>query len=153
MKPILILLVLTLSSCATTFTPSASVFEVTGWDFREYANKGFLFTPHQYLGEYESMGIITINLIPGTLAIGQSAASYNGYSRKTLQGSPVGGGTTINYWEEDIDVEKCIDAIYQTAVDMGADAVMDFHVKDFQTFKGGVELTGFRGEGFAIKRK
>ena len=45
------------------------------------------------------------------------------------------------------------DAIYITAVEMGADAVMDFNVTVFQEIKGGVELTGYRGEGFAIKRK
>lgn len=40
------------------------IVSVSGFDFTDYAEKGFLFTPESYSGNYQSMGLITVTLWP-----------------------------------------------------------------------------------------
>ena len=37
---------------------------VSGYDFTSYTEKGFLFTPEQYLGDYDAVGLLNLEVIP-----------------------------------------------------------------------------------------
>lgn len=122
-----------------------------GFDFREYAEKGFLFTPHQYIGEYESRGIITITIYPETKVT--KGPTPKGWVMKKI-GGPSGQDTPRYYLEEVIDQSIVIGGAYQAALDIGADAIMDFNIESMAAvLRGGIYQSGYIVSGFAIKRK
>ena len=73
-----------------------------GFDFTAYSDKGFLFTPETYLGEYESIGIVTYSITPeaNLLSPSESKTAISGYNSAYKQ-----------TWEvEEIDVNDATDA-------------------------------------------
>ncbi|MFH5832638.1 hypothetical protein [Halalkalibaculum sp. DA384] len=132
------------SSCAGPETVARDeVVNVTGYDFSEYTDQGFLITPEQYLGEYQSIGLITLTQWPAV--------------RKTTRRIPdsdsnTGYRTVEEFYPEDINVEKAIDEIYKVANEMGADAIARFDVTSTSGMNGDLRVQGVEISGFAIKR-
>ena len=118
------------------------VINVTGYDFSKYTDQGFLITPEQYNGKYQSIGLITVTQWPAV--------------RKTTRRvpKPEGGGyqTVEEFFPEDINVERAIDEIYKVANNMGADAITRFDVTPTSRKNGSLTVQGVEISGFAIKR-
>lgn len=97
-KRILLLLIITyggIISCTNSTVAREETFEVTGYDFTEYTEKGFLFTPNTYSGEYKSTGLITVTQWPRVHKTTKQVRDANGRL------------TTVNdYFAEPVDVGK-----------------------------------------------
>lgn len=105
-------------------------------DFRKYTQRGFLFTPYEYEGEYESIGAIRIEVGP---------------EMKLFRDKGQKGHGTYKI-EKDVDPSEVIEKAYRLASGMGADALIDFIVTtEEEQFFGGSRKV-YIISGFAIKR-
>lgn len=122
-------------------------------DFTKYTEQGFLITPFKYLGDYESIGIITVKVMP----------EANFISKKIMKAKyPASSADEYDleeWWEiEDINSEMVIDILYESAVEMGADAIVEFDIEVINQRYGygiaanPVTLYGYEMSGYAIKR-
>lgn len=136
-------------SCATKekMCDNISGYDILlGLDFRSFAEKGFLITPHEYRENYESLYLVDYLLMPEG-----NYVQYHANERGTKQ---VGTG---QWFFEQINIQDALDSIYLIAVEMGADGIMDFDVGEYEydytncsnpTIVRGLQITGF-----AIKRE
>ena len=146
MKNLLTIIVLTgMFSCVTVkHIPESEKF--AGVDFTKYTTEGFLFTPEKYLGEYESIGMVSLEF-------------YTEFNLKASTRNREGKVITPSMWMENVvSTEDIMDRFYSNIVDMGADALMNFRLEGVVKNEGiGEGLTksfsGTRISGFAIKRK
>lgn len=111
-------------------------------DFREYTDKGFLFTPYSYGGNYQPVGLIQIDIRPE--AHYKKANYFN----------------TKSYWEyKKLSNSDLLKVAYEKAIEMGADAVVDFKIlTNYEPVNVGQgiyagNLPVYNVTGFAIKRK
>lgn len=160
MKKVLVILgiVLLFTSC-TTITILNSVQKEEsfyGIDFRTYTEKGFLMTPENYSGEYESIGLITYKIIP--------AAKYVLINNKTKNVLYYNTYTDTYYWiKDDINFQNVLDSVYVNCVSMGADALINLKMnliskeylldKYSKPISNPVTISGYEISGYAIKRK
>ncbi len=93
-------------------------------DFREYADKGFLFMPDEYFGEYEVKGIIRAELRPKIRYIEGESPDMEGYTINTF----FFGGRELKHSQliHDINLEDLIEHIYDIAIEWGGDAFTHF---------------------------
>jgi hypothetical protein len=146
MKKLLIsIALLGMLSCAVKIThfPATEVFY--GIDFTQYTDKGFLFTPEKYLGEYQSIGMVSIEVYP--------EYNYNP-TRKNEAGQKLGGGV---WMENGVKTGVIMDRFYQRITEMGGDALMNFKLESVEKSEGvgsGIikSFSGTRISGYAIKR-
>ncbi|RLD45663.1 MAG: hypothetical protein DRI89_00265 [Bacteroidetes bacterium] len=157
MKKLLIVLTITiLTSCTSlekiSFIPGEE--NLYGIDFKRYSDEGFLVTPEKYLGEYESIGLLTYELVPSS-----------NYRRTGRQPNPnyVHGSTSsgpqfydIYKWvDEKMDTQQALDSLYNICVKNGANGLMNFRTEEITRAYLGVEnphtVIGIRLSGFAIK--
>ena len=146
-KLLLLLLVIAISTSACSGPKTIAREEtsiVTGYDFSEYTEQGFLFTPEQYLGDYNSIGMITVTLWPDV---------NKRIERVPIPGQPGRHQNVEKFSQGVINVEKAINEIYNKAVTMGADAITRFDVNATSRENGTLLVTGVEISGFAIKRK
>lgn len=139
---IILLGFLTVSCSGPETIARDEVFTVTGYDFSEYTEQGFLFTPEQYRGEYQSIGLITVTQWPAVRKTEQKVRTSDGAGYKTEE----------VFYHEAINVEKTIEEIYKIASDMGADAVTQFNVTPTSRTNGTLNVPGVEISGFAIDR-
>jgi hypothetical protein len=130
-------------------SPSLIIWEevqylVSGYDFTEYSQRGFLFTPEPYLGEYESMGLVEIVFVPSVHR--QTAKNVNqpGTYRITV--------SDTQYRVSEVDSDEIILMLYNVASDLGADAVTHFEIRSHTLDNNGTPISSVRVSGFAIKR-
>lgn len=139
MKRLLLLpVILLLISCAST-EPMPESINTFGFDFSEYTEEGFLITPEQYLGEYQSIGLIRTVMWPRVYRVPSGSTDD--------QGNP-----NYDFRTEELNVEKAIDEIYQQAEDMGANAITRFDITSTSRRNGDMIVEGAEISGFAIKR-
>lgn len=139
MKNYLILLAfILLAGCAST-KPSDEIIYTTGFDFSKYTEQGFLITPESYLGEYQSIGLISVTLWPAVIE----------EKSVTKEGRPSGSSWHIG----ELNVTKAIDEIYEQADNMGADAIINFSINSIERNNGILKVPGAEISGFAIKRE
>lgn len=136
------ILILILCGCTMPPTKVPEEFQFKTIPFTKYTEKGFLFTPNNYEKDYESIGIIDATLYP----------EANLRSIKT--GSPIG---YISWKKKDINFEKALDSLYESCVEMGADALiqMKFDIVSktkFKTTSKPLKIVGINIKGYAIKR-
>jgi hypothetical protein len=107
-------------------------------DFTEYQKTGFLITPEEYHGDYESCGFIEITVRPSLKAGREPPGLFS---------------TGFNLVVGPIEIEEAIEQMYEQALNLGADAITRFKAtsKEFQVRTYTFE--GVRISGFAIKRK
>ena len=141
--PIFFFLLFILFSCSAEKDLAKKVY-VYGYNFSDYTAKGFLFTPEQYLGEYESIGILQIEIYP---EIAKSKEKSNQYG-------------TSSYNEPEwtytpVQTKEVLDSLYNIGKRMGADAVVRLEINDVAKERSGfmTPIPGKRASGFAIKRK
>jgi hypothetical protein len=112
-----------------------------GYDFTKYAEKGFLITPQEYEGTYQSMGTIHVEHYPAGISVTAS----------NVQAAPnlirIG-----QYFYKVASAEDVIDVAYQDATSMGANALVRFDVDASIKTVEGVERPVLVVTGFAIKR-
>jgi hypothetical protein len=112
LNPLLLAALILLTGCNTTnqltYLPMSAT--TTGIDFREYSDKGFLFTPEGFSGEYETRGFLTTTIWP------QASRPEFTYTQKR-----VGPWT-----EQQVRIDDAVKKMYEDAVAMGADAVIRF---------------------------
>ncbi len=127
-------------------------------DFSEYTQKGFLFTPEKYNGEYESIGLIALEAHPEILIdldkltmiekdgnIIYKTNNTDGYRKVKI-------GTTA-YYIKDLELQEVIKQFYDKAKIMGADATMNFEYKFILAKYSASHYNAIRISGFAIKRR
>lgn len=147
--------VLFMSSCFTpSLTNQRQEIKTFGIDFRKYTDKGFLFMPDEYFGEYEVKGMITAELHPEVKYITEEPSEIE--SGKQLEFKFVAGSKYYTKIVAIPDNEELIDHIYNQSVEWGGDA--------FTHFKNSIEVamtdanpntsyTYYKISGIVIKRK
>lgn len=113
---------------------------VTGIDFSQFSDKGFLFTIDKYLGEYESIGIVEVDFVPEAYyftVAGQGQQMYN---------------NQVN--QKKVDLEVALDRLYDICVEMGANALTQIEFDDYKLLypRTFININGIKIRGFAIKR-
>lgn len=146
--PLLLLLVVGCQQTRQQVVPGTS--GTIAFDFRPYLEDDFLFTPQDYDGEYEPVGMITLSVFPRAENLNAPA----GQKRITPQNGYVQNG----YMVEHVETDTLVARAYRQAKAMGADAIMNFDVapttRTVQTgTASSITLTGFEVNGFAIDRK
>lgn len=135
--------------CSTVNTvPHGERYYPTGYDFTDYTERGFLFTPESYLDEYNSVGIIRINHTPQFVHVVQEQARQH-ISGFRIYRDPNGRG----YWRvSEPDTDVLIEKAYETARAMGADAIINFQISSDRYENGNLTVSTATLTGFAIKR-
>jgi hypothetical protein len=156
-KSILFIIVVALSSCATSpfnrINPTEIVY---GIDFSPFTQKGFLITPEKYAGSYESIGLINYEAFPGAnyKEVEKSIENYYGSKKPVI--------FKENKWVVDsISLQDVLTKVYNICVEMGADALVNFDYEIIPTSYGSVPraidnpltIYGIHISGYAIKRK
>lgn len=138
---------LLLAGCSSSGYEMEKTVLFSGYDFSKYYQKGFLFTPEQYLGDYESIGLLEVEILPD---VRRATDSYQGAGWKRVASSE-----NMNiYWDYSIvSTDEVLEAFYEKAKNMGADAVvrLKFDVKFYNN--GEILYPSTSASGFAIKRK
>ena len=109
MRRILLLLVaaLALTSCSPKIYPR--MVTVGFADFRPYAEEGFFLSPDPYPGDFESLGEISIKIVPGV--------------RKYYR-------PDIRYETEKISVDEVLKIAVSAARELGADGIVDMRITE-----------------------
>lgn len=127
-----------LCACSTVSKIEKQVI-VTGYDFTSYTNEGFLFTPENYVGNYESIGILSVEILPEL--------------RKTGRGKAGQFYTPNMLWQYiPVRTSEVLDSLYKKAINMGADAIINLVIKRTELTYKNVTAPGVEASGFAIKR-
>jgi hypothetical protein len=126
MKKLILLTIalsLTTFSCVTPeLTNREAETKITGFDFRKYTERDFLFMPDDYYGEYEVLGIITVELHPtviyqkGKIGPGPDYNVYYFYSE-------------VPYTQlvQKMGIEELIEKVYEVSMDWGGDGFTNFN--------------------------
>jgi hypothetical protein len=131
---------------APTFIPKYS--KISAIDFSPFTEKGFLFTPNKYNGDYKSIGIINFTYFPEAKLT----------ELKIKRNKRDDEGITKTFWDvESYDSNILLYEIYTSCVSLGADALTEFKIKNVQSKHGEdstdpVTINGIEMYGFAIKR-
>lgn len=137
---------LLITGCSPRLQEWNTAYIPTGYDFTEYAEDGFLFTPEGYNGEYESMGVVHISFMPEIRLIqGNTKPQF----RPGYDVFQVNNGY---YYIQKHDTERIIKEMHTLATGMGADAVIRFEIVPELLDNEGIKITSIRAVGFAIKR-
>jgi len=132
-------------------------------DFRPFAENGFLFTPEKPTGEYSSKGLVQVELIPKVIEV--TISEYRQYSEENglhLDDIPYhvykvfvteGGNYITRYYAvSTVEIQNALKELYQLAISMDADAVVNLDMSYETVSNKGAPFTKIRVDGFAIKR-
>ena len=117
-------------------------------DLSIYSSKGFLITPYEYLADYESIGVLSTIIMP------EATLEKIDTGRKDKEGDTV----YEKRWAlGKVSAQEAIVDMVETATTMGADAIVEFAVKEkveqYANNLYPLTVQGFELSGFAIKRK
>lgn len=110
-------------------------YSFVGTDFGKYSEKGFLFTPEGYNGEYESVGMFSVKHTP-------SYKEIEDIERLPKRTFVMG----------EFNIESTIDYFYVYATERGADAIINLTTMEDQIIIEGKITPRITISGFAIKR-
>ena len=145
MKKVLVLICAVLflmMNCAPTIEKIQPVELSFKIDFSKYSDNNFLITPLKYNGDYKSIGLVQV-------------IAYQGAKLDKM----LRNKNSVPSWRKDkLDLKKYIESLYQMSVEMGADAIIEFHVTELEKNLAintlyPVDILGYKLTGFAIKRK
>jgi len=143
---LIVLVSVLIASCAVLDTIEKSR-ELTIIDYGKYAEKGFLFTPYIYNGDFESVGPVYYSYSPG--------AKYRAHERSDT--TKIESSTYDKQWfPEYFNLYDAMDDVYNECVKMGADALIETKISgDTRTVPAAnpATLPVYIITGFAIKRK
>jgi len=132
-------------ACTPGFFIEREIY-LTGYDFTEYTEKGFLFTPETYLGQYESIGIISVVFQPQVERIPRDQSRTE--ERPGFDVVYIGAH---RHYVEKPNTDEIIDNIYEQSSGMGANALVNFQI-DMQPMEEYPMVIRTVVSGFAIKR-
>ncbi len=155
-KQTLIFLILT----AMIFTSCGSLkvsewdsgYFTTGYDFTEYSISGFLFTPFEYNGRYESIGLINVTLIPNVQRVEHERQSLFSEKPRFEGQRIVTDPQGYKYSVERPYTPHLIKQAFDEATAMGADAIITVSINYTTLQNGPIDIPTVRLSGFAIKR-
>jgi hypothetical protein len=112
---------------------------VRGYDFTEYTQQGFLFTPESYNGRYQSIGSLQVIVWPEM--------------RRQKQDKFDDPAEYTDWKAERLSPQVAIDSLHSRARSMGADAIVRFSAQRVtEEIQDGVRV-GYKASGFAIDRQ
>ncbi len=121
---------------------------ISGYNFSKYSAEGFLFTPNEYFGDYESVGLIHLIYTPEANLI----EVYTGKTNE--QGKPINKKS----WQvNEFDSELLLDKIYEACIELGANAFTQMNIETHSesyatnTFYP-ITINGAKISGFAIRK-
>ena len=132
-----------ISGCATPREPMTipASTEIRGYDFREYDE--FLFTPGDYSGEYDAIGIVTFSVWPRAEYKDSLYFHDSGFNERRMMWA-VG----------QVNTDNAIRTAHDRAVEMGADALTHFNIGTIsRQLPNGGSMDGIEVSGYAIDRK
>jgi hypothetical protein len=155
MKTLLLcfLFLVAVTGCAgTTFTTIPKTYSVYDADLTKYSQQNFLFTPYEYQGKYEPIGLI------------QSVGIYQGvrldtikhFGRQDLRVVVV--SYSVQYCFDKLSIGELLDSVYLRYSKKGANAIINFRIEPISKRVEGrddapsVVVHGFSLSGYAIKR-
>lgn len=119
----------------------------SGYDFREYTEQGFLFTPEIYNDQYDAIGLIEITYVPKVLKPSGQGQPPN------VPGYRIQSVFTNQFYVEIPKTDRLIKEMYDRATDMGADALSNFRITNETIYNNGtIPIETIKVSGFAIKR-
>lgn len=139
---------LALTSCTPTLTEWSTNYSVYGYDFREYSEKNFLFTPNIYNEGYDAIGLVEIVFIP---EIRKTTIDQNGFARSE-SGYTTIYGYSAAYLVQLPDTKLLVAQFYNLSREMGADAVTQIKIESEYLDNNGHKIRSVKMSGFAIKR-
>ena len=121
----------------------------SGYDFRPYTEQNFLFTPEAYQGEYESIGLLYVEIIPEV-----KRANYGENSRiNELEWEFIRSRSGDGVWKvKRFSSKEILDELYKEATKMGANAVVNLKFENIENSNGAITFYGIGVSGLAIKR-
>jgi len=116
----------TINSCVPPkFTNSPGFMYHVGFDFREYADKGFLFTPEPYAGKHTVRGMLTFHLHPEVRYLEGKVKGTDGYRVKHF----FTGTREMTQAIENYKIDDLVKYIYELSIKWGGDAFTHFQHK------------------------
>jgi len=113
----------TLTCCQTELlTDRSEETKTFSIDFRKYNEKGFLFMPDEYFGEYQVLGIIRAELHPQVRYLDGTIPEGEGYSVHHF----FAGDKRVSQIVEGVNMDDLIEHIYNLATEWGGDAFSHF---------------------------
>lgn len=153
--------------CASVPRPSNTDggYEYLGFDFRKYSDQKFMFSPYPPKYDYDTRGLLTIRLTPKVTEIPQqlyltTTRNNNIYYETKADGTQntyftkrvnVLGGNTYYYAVEVIEPEEAIDKMYEQAMAMNANAVVDFEIVQKTANDNGLTYAYYEVTGLAVR--
>lgn len=110
---------------------------MTTFDFTPFLERGFLFTPTLYDGPHETLGLVVLTFRPGTAEATAEAV------RRVTETRPAGWAVS------DARVAPLLERVYEAALGLGGDAVMQLTV---ETTSDNTGLATYHLSGYAIRR-
>ncbi len=141
----LFLVATSLLSCSSTEPRDRSV-RVNATDLTRYTEKGFLITPDNYPGEYQSVGYVSVEVEPKAEVMKDDTEPYDGM----VEGPLVTSQDRVYY--DPPELRAALDSLYEKSTSMGADAVINFQQEGYEIVYSGASLPALRVSGFAIQR-
>ena len=141
-------------SCTKILNRTPKINNFAKIDFTEYTEKGFLFSPYQYNGEYEAIGIINYKFIPSAIYKDNKTTSRMKVGNKTEEYTYF----SKSWISDDYNVYDLLDSLYNWSSSKGANAIIDLKLNTSSEYFGygyinPVTVNGIEITGFAIKRK
>ncbi|MCD4652140.1 MAG: hypothetical protein K8S56_10220 [Candidatus Cloacimonetes bacterium] len=127
---------------------------VSGFDFSSYNARNFMVTPRGYNGKYEPLGMLNFVVCEGAAMEEKLLFIADKHAKEA-------GLEDIAVFEwivEELDYNEILEYVYQTAISMGGNAVVDFRItrndKTYVNSPGypGVTVPGVEIYGFVIRR-
>lgn len=116
-----------------------------GYYFRDYSVKGFLFSPDNYYGKYESIALLVVEIYPQIFKSGGNGG--NNYGTDSY-------GVPAEWRYLKVSPREVLDSLYNLAKGYGADAVVKLEINSVTELREGFlsPIPGVSASGFAIKR-
>lgn len=142
-KILLIIASIALLTSCSTLKPTERMAFTSFVDYRPYSESGFLLTPQPYQGDYDSVGEISIYVVPAFLKLKEDFDYMS--------------GEWYTYKFETIKLEEIVELAVKEAIEKGADAVSNFSITSEKISRGNGRTysrgDAYRVTGFCIKRK
>jgi len=138
-----IIMLLLLFGCASGPSHIPGHTEIAYLDLSTYSQWGFLITPGDYGGDYETIGMISIS-------------EYAAATKKRVKSER---GNYLERWTfSSVDPDLLIEKAYDKAISLGANAITRFVIKpESKPFEmtsiGLISIPGYSVSGMLIKRK
>jgi hypothetical protein len=123
---------------------------LTGWDFRECTRNNFMVTPEAPYGDYDAVGIFTIDIFP---TVKEVTADEVMITRQWVPLSDDFSNNGTKWYYERISTDSVMNVLYNKTSSLGANAFTRFTAEMKFIRNGEALIPYWEVSGFAIKRK